>query len=931
MADTWKAYTDTQALKELAGLRGIAPSVRFLEKRPQGASKEKIYHVRQNELVYLWGVEMFQGGTDCITIDMINSDGSFTPYKSGGQSITDFISADKMTYNFGLIEYPGFDDFWEDPYLVNYITTDTNQEIKKIVKSNFFRAFVFPNEGYYRIVLNERINPLTGSSGFVANYNDDQYTPLTNYYARSWMGSTLKNPIDSSTSSYGMKGANSANTQSDNPFNNMNDDPTAAPIQAIRTESEFKREIIIKVISSNKDIVDSSTISRRNITFFSGYNYDDSIQADLVNGKTTFGALNVQGNNAHFASRRLFRPLEFGTYAGELNVKYISYTSGSDTAAYGNEGWKALFNRGRDSESPNIKIMNSDLEFLYADSNMEYAPISRDLYVGGKLNNGSTTDNNKRNNTTNNYSSSTTDEDFRRLRIINARNSIIENLNMYSNTFGIRTGEPNFLGPNNWWIYRKTTPGDYDNSGRGYVHRAIIDLSGSIIRNCTFEGMIFNALGVFTDQNSQSFIVDGCTFENCTFKGANLLQGFNGIGILIKNCKFEQIPKNCATSDDLIRFYNTHSVCMMGCSVEHQGRFIEMIANGPFTDNIIIRCFDKRRSGQMQAGEGITIDASNSYPVSGTPDGTWPNVSYSFILNSSGRLAQTQYGSNEGFSGSEKIRTSQFNGNLCLMNNSIMSSGNSISLHGFIAKGKLNLSAFTNHHYDPGHYLFGRKIDSTASNSDSNIWWHYNVYMHNYSFGGCQGIDFRPNAENNRFLNCVFESPGYVGLDYGNFTNPATGDSTPKRFIYQMSGTEGSIGDSSASPTKNLFNNCIIINYNEKMTKESYESFYSYRNEFSSYGDYGLYGQRSVTPVLTTNPVGSIPVKYFKFADDTASRGSYPTSGGGYGWNVGNPTTLSPRQSTIFPNNETDAQLTQRLSGGENVIHNLTKIGERYF
>jgi hypothetical protein len=196
--------------------------------------------------------------------------------------------------------------------------------------------------------------------------------------------------------------------------------------------------------------------------------------------------------------------------------------------------------------------------------------------------------------------------------------------------------------------------------------------------------------------------------------------------------------------------------------------------------------------------------------------------------------------------------------------------------------------------------------------------------MHNYSFGGCQGIDFRPNAENNRFLNSVFESPGYVGLDYGNFTNPATGDSTPKRFIYQMSNVEGSIDDSSASPTKNLFNNCIIINYNEKITKESYESFYSNRNEFSSYGDYGLYGQRSVTPV------GSRSVKYFKFADDTAIRGSYPTSGGGYGWQV-DPTTKNPRPSTIFPNNETDAQLTQRLSGGENVIHNLTKIGERYF
>lgn len=923
MADTWKAYTDTQALKELAGLRGVAPSVRFLEKRPQGGSKEKIYHVRQNELVYLWGVEMFQGGTDCITIDMINSDGSFTNYKSGGKPITDFISADKMTYNFGLIEYPGFDDFWEDPYIVNYIaggnTTNTNDdEIKKIVKSNFFRAFVFPNEGYYRIVLDERINPLTGSSGFVANYNDDQYTPLTNYYARSWMGSTLNN------SPLGMKGANSANTQSDNPFRNMNDDPTAAPIQSIRTESEFKREIIIKVISSNKDIVDSSNITRRNITFSSGYNYNDNIQATSVNGKITFGALNVQGNNAHFASRRFFRPLEFGTYAQASNVKYISYLSGNDIAAYGNEGWKGLFNRGYNSEPSNIKIMNSDLEFLYADSNMEYAPISRDLYVGGKLNNGSTTDNNNRNNTTNNYSSST-NEDFRRLRIINARNSIIENLNMYSNTFGLGTGEPNFLGPNNWWIYSNSS-GDYNTSGRGYVHKAIVDLSGSIIRNCTFEGMLFNALGMFTDTNNQSFIVDGCTFENCTFKGANLLQGFNGVGVLIKNCKFEQIPKNCTRSDDLIRFYNTHSVCMMGCSVEHQGRFIEMIANGPFTDNIIIRCFDKRRSGQMQAGEGITIDASNSYSASSNFSGTWPNISYSMSVT------LTQYGSNEGFSQDEKIRTSQFNGNLCLMNNSIMSSGASISLHGFIAKGKLNLSAFTNHHYDPGHYLFGRKIDTTASNSDTNIWWHYNVYMHNYSFGGCQGIDFRPNAENNRFLNCVFENPGYVGLDYGNFTNPATSDSTPKRFIYQMSGIEGSIDNSSASPTKNLLNNCIIINYNEKLTKESYESNYWYRNEFSRYGNYGLYGQRGVDPVGSNRFV-----KYFKFADDTNSRGSYPTynssaesSNGGYGYQV-DPTTKSPRPSTIFPNNETDAQLAARLSGGENVIHNLTKIGERYF
>lgn len=904
MADTWKAFTDLQALKELAGLRGVSPSVRFLEKIPQGTSKQKVYHVRQNELIYLWGVEMFQGATDCVTIDKIETNGTLTRIKNGGQSIDTFISQDKMQYGFGVCEYPPFNDFWEDPYLVNYTSTNTNKDTKKIVKSNFFRTFYFQQEGYYKISLDERLNPLTGSLGFVANFNDDQYLPLQNYFSRSFFN--------------GMKLKHSDNTQSDNPFNSISDNVGAAPIQSSRTEGEFKREIIIRVIANNKDIVTTNLINgtgaRRNITFTSGYNSGDRVTATNVDGKITFGAMNIQGGNSHFASREYFRPVELSSLSGTTRM-FIPYTAGNNSSD-GIDTWNTLFWTGGNSDSTAIQIKNSDLEFLYEDSDMEYAPFHRDLYVGGKLNNGSATDNINRNGTTFNFAQSTT-SDVRKIRTINARNSVIENINIYANEFGLGSGEPNFLGPNPWWILQNSL-GAYAPTGRNYVISSVVDFSGSVFKNCMFEGMTFNPLGVFTDSNSKSFIIDGCTFENCTFRGSNVLQGINGVGILIKNCKFEKTPKQCTASDDLLRAYECESTCFMGCTVEKQGRFFEMIANGPFINNIMIRCSDKKRSSQGQAGEGVTVDASN------------PN--------------NIQYGNAEGFSTSERIRTAQYNNNIFIMNNSLLSSGNGLWMHSFVAKGKFNLSAFTTSTYDNGFYLYGRKrIDGTFIDLDQDIWWMYNVYMHNYVFGASGQIKLRPCVHQNRFLNCVWENPGYIGQSWGNFSQNSTTDSENPQFLFFNDvnpSTETTSDFINATPAKNLFNNCAIVNYSETSKTQANKLNTWWQNEFNN--PYAFYGARAAT-------IGtgfSSNLNYFKFADDLNQRGSYsftpawgspPIRSGGYAYNR-NSSSLSPPPSTIFPNNETDSQLQERLSGktgetqpnGENVIHNLTKIGERH-
>ena len=79
----WKAYDTLSCLRETAGLRGVAPSIRFNEPIP-GLGSREVMHVPTSEDVYLWGVEMFSKGIDCVKITYITTGGSAEIIKDGG-------------------------------------------------------------------------------------------------------------------------------------------------------------------------------------------------------------------------------------------------------------------------------------------------------------------------------------------------------------------------------------------------------------------------------------------------------------------------------------------------------------------------------------------------------------------------------------------------------------------------------------------------------------------------------------------------------------------------------------------------------------------------------------------------------------------------------------------------------------------------------
>lgn len=796
----WKAYTDTQALKELAGLRGVAPSVRFLEKRPQGTNKEKIYHVRANSPMYLWGVEMFQGGYDCVTINMINANGTETLYKPGGIQIENFINKESFPHNLDLIEYPPFDDFWTDPYIINHIsdkdetTNDGNVEVKKIIKSNFYRCFVFPTEGYYRITLNERINPLTGSTGFIANHTEPQYAPTNNMIARSYFFNVFQNATGNGDTTYDGLSSNEKSANTD------------MPIQAVRTECETKREIIIKVISDTKDIVTGNTINagtgnRIVINCAPGVlnKQVGVVTPTTIDGIKTFGSVHVKGNNSFFTNRHLWEvPNNRAPFAVSSGVQSLQYDS-----------FRPFFDLGFDTD-PN-RIDNDALEDLHLDPNMEYAPIQKEVYVGSQVNNGTISSSTvTQNGVPIPFSTSNNNNDggLRKLKVINARNSIIEDLNIIGTDGSSRYASPTKRGPNSWNI----------NSGNGVparnrVRYAGIDLSGSVFRNCVIENDIFGSFGFKNDTYGiyDRYIIDGCTFENCTFRGNNTIANIvSGVGILFKNCKFERPPR--AGSASVVTMYSTHSISFMGCTWHDLGRTLFLDPYGPITDNIVIRCSDSRKSNHYQAGEGITLDA----PAEG--GGQWQNAN--------------------GFTGTERLTSDWCVNNLFLFNESRYSSGSGIVFSSFDSLSKLNLSAFCSSFYSPESYLKSTFTNrATDATKFSNA---YNVYMHNYSFGLSEKmVDLRGPSNNNRFLNCVWDNIPGGANSFGSYAFVAA-------TIYGA-GSAISVRDEAIGvPESNLINNCSIVNYLE--TQYFPLPTWAVGSKLDELGgDYGFYGFQDAT------------------------------------------------------------------------------------
>lgn len=215
---SWKAFNDSMALRELAGIRGVSPSVRFKYEFPGSNGQEKIYHVPLNEKIYIWGVELFSDGYDCISIKFINESGVFYEVKPQGGYV-DYLKGNKsIEHNSvfaSITEHLPFDDFWEDPFLVK--STD-----HKILKNNFFRCFEFKDEGIYRIDLDETSNP---------KYRSKEFYPID--YSSS-------EEFDNNSTIYGPIVANNINSDLD---------------------CEFRRTIYIKVISRSNDICNQSSLT----------------------------------------------------------------------------------------------------------------------------------------------------------------------------------------------------------------------------------------------------------------------------------------------------------------------------------------------------------------------------------------------------------------------------------------------------------------------------------------------------------------------------------------------------------------------------------------------------------------------------------------------------------------------------------------------
>ncbi len=224
----WQSYDDKMSLREMAGIRGISPSVRFKYEIPGYNQDQIVYHITSNSKIYIWGVELYSEGYDCLEIYKINDDGSSFSVKNGGFLSEDIVDKKFITYNndeVSVLEYPGFDDFWNDSYLIknNYTT---------IVKGNFFRCFEFKSNGIYKIVLNEYHNPSYSSNNF--------------------------SPIDY-TSNESFKGAFTI-------YGGVTSNEDLGYL-----EGEFRRELIIKVISKDKDIVKEKDLNFIELILPNGY------------------------------------------------------------------------------------------------------------------------------------------------------------------------------------------------------------------------------------------------------------------------------------------------------------------------------------------------------------------------------------------------------------------------------------------------------------------------------------------------------------------------------------------------------------------------------------------------------------------------------------------------------------------------------------
>jgi hypothetical protein len=545
----FQAYDSNSALREMVGIRGAAPSIRFNESVPGVSSSKEVLHVPANESVYVWGVELFSAGHDCIKITHYPENSPPFLIKDGGSHISNFKNQKTITYvknEISIKEEVPFDDFWQEPYLVN-----KNDE--QIIKSNFFRCFIFLEEGYYKIEIDESFNPKYMDPNFLPiDYSSDEiYSP----------GSGDRSVRRAATWQVKKSKSNTVNES------------------YARSNSFLKREIYVRAISRTKDIVDGSSFTRNVFNLSPGMvkyenlppftpstNLDTNgnpVRLDLV------GPWHLLGNNSYY---------NIDTYHNSNTT-----TSGAPTIDT-THGWQ-----GRHAVIAPRYTMSSFMNQFLENTYRPYSDYFRQGCRYVNMRNGIMENINfygsdytivhqfmiVPSSYYNDYLTVSASEASQYL----STTSYVVTINNIDNVVTIDSIDNVVAYLNNG----TSTPSSSTNPlsvPDQYNNNVLLDMRGCVFKNCTFDK--YNIGWSFRKDT----MLDGAVFENCTFIGAGLGYLHYG-GVLIKNCHFEEISSN---SDLSLSWDAGGSCCVMGCTQKYTERgTLFSFHKGGFNDSVWIR------------------------------------------------------------------------------------------------------------------------------------------------------------------------------------------------------------------------------------------------------------------------------------------------------------------------------------------------------
>jgi len=562
---TWRAHNNRQVSRELAGIRGFAPAIHFHDTtydtdtattttelmRPD----DRILKVPIGEQIYFWGIEMYAGGYDTINVYYRqNSSSNWQIIKGTGYTGSVFISPSFATLSTSYNYYPNSN-------LINAIgTTGTTfypNGISTITGVTTFDQYPyiaeFPILGYtqyyaYGTFTNKTVGDtdLYGDTGDPGRYNlyvqnhcrsfvffrEGEYLVELNE-ACGWAGSD--------TDGKNGTGYNYGNASSYSTFGKSYSNVSTQPGQGNRF---YSHETIPTPPSGNGSTNYNSTTQQFYQKFNPiNYNSNPGLYGTLkeqIKSNTTYS----QNYRSCFTKKILIQSYAreyidnndikkkkmIDCIDGSVNVcpSLITITPGTviNTSIINKPyqkviGYGAVF---EDNGSGNFITSNSPETTSPTTANQRFSNINQRWNGTAKT-------------------------------LINRRQITVEGLTIRGNS-SVLPSKINFTVPSN----------------------SILDLRGSVFKNCTFENIIF-------DDKTDSICWTGCSFLDCKFKRCQL--NMSSDSILFKQCEFIGRSEGTDTLN-----ISGNSNCFMGCIFKNNFRtFFMSTDDAPCTDNLWFKCY----------------------------------------------------------------------------------------------------------------------------------------------------------------------------------------------------------------------------------------------------------------------------------------------------------------------------------------------------